>query len=138
MRLYVNFFQPVMKLRHQTRHGAKVHKIQDTAKTPYRRVLERRVLSTQQRDALARQYERLDPVRLLAQIDPALDHPATRGRATGRHGAASSSRWPSMVELGWGWAAVARALPFPHQSGHLGLISPADLRRETSPPCGGS
>ena len=29
LRLYVNFFQPVMKLAHKTRHGAKVHKVYD-------------------------------------------------------------------------------------------------------------
>ena len=34
VRLYVNFFQPVMKLRHKTRNGAKVHKVYDTARTP--------------------------------------------------------------------------------------------------------
>ena len=31
-RLYVNFFQPVMKLVSKTRHGAKVHKVYDTAR----------------------------------------------------------------------------------------------------------
>jgi len=34
-RLYVNFFQPVMKVVSKTRHGAKVHKVYDTARTPY-------------------------------------------------------------------------------------------------------
>jgi len=34
LRLYVNFFQPVMKLVAKTRHGAKVHKVYDTARTP--------------------------------------------------------------------------------------------------------
>ena len=34
LRLYVNFFQPVMKLESKTRHGAKVHKIYDKAQTP--------------------------------------------------------------------------------------------------------
>ena len=74
MRLYASFFQPVMKLKHKTRHGAKVHKVYDAARTPYQRVLERCVLTTQQRDALARHHQRLNPVRLLAQITQALDH----------------------------------------------------------------
>ena len=39
VRLYVNFFQPVMQLKHKTRNGAKVHRQYDTAKTPYQRVL---------------------------------------------------------------------------------------------------
>ena len=38
-RLYVNFFQPNMKLVHKSRNGAKVHKFYDTAQTPYRRLL---------------------------------------------------------------------------------------------------
>jgi len=37
LRLYVNFFQPVMKLVSKTRHGARVHKSYDTARTPYQR-----------------------------------------------------------------------------------------------------
>ena len=74
VRLHVNFFQPTMKLQHKTRHGAKVHKVYDTAKTPYQRLLERGVLNHDQRDVLARQYHRLNPVRLLAQIDQALEH----------------------------------------------------------------
>ena len=74
VRLYVNFLQPVMKLQHKTRHGAKVHKVYDIAKTPYQRLLERGVLTHEQRDALSRQYHRLNPVQLLAQIDQALEH----------------------------------------------------------------
>ena len=35
LRLYLNFFQPVMKLESKTRHGAKVHKIYDKAQTPF-------------------------------------------------------------------------------------------------------
>jgi hypothetical protein len=31
IRLYINFFQPTMKLLEKTRHGAKVHKVYDTA-----------------------------------------------------------------------------------------------------------
>ena len=54
LRLYVNFFQPTMKLKHKSRHGAKVHKVYDTAKTPYQRLLESGVLNAQQKDALAR------------------------------------------------------------------------------------
>jgi hypothetical protein len=34
LRLYINFFQPVSKLVRKSRHGAKVHKLYDTAQTP--------------------------------------------------------------------------------------------------------
>jgi hypothetical protein len=48
LRLYVNFFQPVMKLVTKTRHGAKVHKVYDKAQTPYQRLLSAGVLSERQ------------------------------------------------------------------------------------------
>ena len=44
-RLYVNFFQPDMKLIHKTRHGARVHKVYDSAQTPYQRLLAAGVLN---------------------------------------------------------------------------------------------
>ena len=47
VRLYVNFFQPVMKLRHKTRRGARVHKVYDVAGTPYQRLLESSVPNAQ-------------------------------------------------------------------------------------------
>ena len=74
VRLYANFFQPVMQLKHKTRNGAKLHKVYDTAKTPYQRVLDAGVLEPRQRLALERQYQTLNPVKLRAQIDQALDH----------------------------------------------------------------
>ena len=36
---YVNFFQLVMKLVNEIRHGARVHKVYDMARTPYQRTL---------------------------------------------------------------------------------------------------
>jgi hypothetical protein len=72
VRLYTNFFQPVMHLQQKTRHGARVRKVYDRARTPYQRVLEQGVLSPQQQETLAEQYQRLNPVWLLAQIDQSL------------------------------------------------------------------
>jgi len=72
-RSYVNFFQPVMQLQSKTRRGARVHKVYDTAKTPYRRLLDSNVLTQEQRDVLADHYLRLNPVRLLAQSNLALE-----------------------------------------------------------------
>ena len=74
VRCYVNFFQPVMQLKHKSRHGAKVHKVYDSARTPYQRVLESGVLTPEQQDVMAQQYQRLNPVKLLAQINQALEH----------------------------------------------------------------
>jgi hypothetical protein len=73
LRLYVNFFQPVMKLVAKSRHGAKVHKIYDTARTPYQRLLEAGVLTEVKRAELAAIYHGLNPVSLLRQIDENLE-----------------------------------------------------------------
>jgi len=72
-RLYVNFFQPVMKLVSKTRHGAKVHKVYETAQTPYQRLLQSGILSEAKRTELAATYHRLNPVLLLKQINDNLE-----------------------------------------------------------------
>ena len=72
-RLYVNFFQPVMKLAKKTRYGAKVHKIYDRAQTPYQRLLQSGILSEAERTELAATYHRLNPVLLLKQINDNLE-----------------------------------------------------------------
>jgi len=72
LRLYVNFFQPVMQLQHKSRHGAKVHKVYDAARTPYQRVLESGVLAPQRQAELDQLYQKLNPVALKAQIDQEL------------------------------------------------------------------
>ena len=84
-RLYVNFFQPVMKLVNKARHGAKVHKVYDTAQTPYQRLLKAGILTEAKRQELAATYHRLSPVTLLRQINENLEllwnmveHPAQR------------------------------------------------------------
>jgi len=73
-RLYVNFFQPVMKLVSKTRHGARVHKVYDAARTPYQRLLEAGVLTEAKRQELAAIYHGLNPVSLLKQINENLEH----------------------------------------------------------------
>jgi hypothetical protein len=72
-RLYVNFFQPVMKLMSKTRHGAKVHKVYDTAQTPYQRLFKSGVLTEAKQQELAAMYYGLNPVSLLKQINENLE-----------------------------------------------------------------
>ena len=69
----MNFFQPVMRLQHKSRHGARVHKVYDTARTPYQRLVECGVLSDKEHDTLAQTYRTLNPVRLKARLDVALE-----------------------------------------------------------------
>lgn len=73
VRLYFNFFQPTMKLISKTRHGAKVHKIYDEAQTPYQRLLAMNVLSPLKQVELAATYNRLNPIKLLNQINSNLE-----------------------------------------------------------------
>jgi hypothetical protein len=73
VRLYQNFFQPNMKLVSKTRHGAKVHKVYDTARTPYRRLLQMGILSEAKQVELASIYKGLNPIRLRNQIDSTLE-----------------------------------------------------------------
>jgi len=87
LRVYVNFFQPVMKLVTKTRHGAKVHKVYDTARTPYQRLLQAGVLTEAKRQELAAVYHGLNPVLLLKHINENLEtlwnlaeHPAHQQR----------------------------------------------------------
>ena len=74
LRLYVNFFQPVMKLVAKTRHGAKVHKVYDTARTPYQRLLNSGVFSEAKRQELAAIYHSMNPVLLLKEINENLEY----------------------------------------------------------------
>jgi hypothetical protein len=71
--LYINFFQPTMKLVGKTMHGAKVHKVYDTARTPYQRLLEAGVLTEAKQTELAAIYRGLNPVLLLKQINSNLE-----------------------------------------------------------------
>lgn len=65
VRLYVNFFQPSLKLVAKKRVEGKVRKQYDQAQTPYQRVLAAEVLTADAIAALKTVYEALDPVALL-------------------------------------------------------------------------
>ena len=93
LRLYINFFQPTTKLVAKTRHGSRVHKLYDTAKTPYQRLLDSGTLAESKRAELAATYSSANPVRLLTQINDNLaqlwklaEHPASVTRITTQPG----------------------------------------------------
>ena len=73
IRLYVNFFQPVMKLVSKSRHGARVHKVYDRAQTPYQRLLKTGILTEAKQQELAATYHGLNPATLLKQINENLE-----------------------------------------------------------------
>jgi hypothetical protein len=68
LRVYVNFFQPSLKLLSKERDGAKKSKKYYTAKTPHQRVIMVTTVSQEIKDALNEQYECLDPVDLLEEL----------------------------------------------------------------------
>jgi len=74
LRLYINFFQPVLKLIGKTRNGAKVHKVYDTAQTPYQRLLKSGVFTEDKKREVATIYDALNPVTLLKQIRQSVEH----------------------------------------------------------------
>ena len=73
LRLYVNFFQPSMKLIAKTRQGAKVKKFYSPALTPYQRLLKSGVLTEEKRGQMAATYHSLNPTLLLQQLNDNLE-----------------------------------------------------------------
>lgn len=69
LRLYVNFFQPVLKLVHKERQGSKVRKHYDEAKTPHQRVMSSPDVSAKDKLQLHHLYLQLNPAALQRQID---------------------------------------------------------------------
>lgn len=66
---YVNFFQPVMRLKEKQRVGSIVKKKYDTAKTPYQRLVLSSVLNDEQKQRLQNYYETLNPLAMKRQIN---------------------------------------------------------------------
>jgi transposase InsO family protein len=73
LRLYKNFFQPVIKLVLKERIGGKIHRKYEIAKTPYQRVMESKEVSKEKKQQLKRIYQSLNPAELERTIDKKLD-----------------------------------------------------------------
>lgn len=67
-RLYINFFQPSMKLISKTRRGAKVSKRYDKARTPFERILASASVPKKIKKKLKGEYDSMDPVALLGEM----------------------------------------------------------------------
>jgi len=72
LRLYVNFFQPVLKLIGKEQVGKKTIKRYDVAATPYQRVLMSEQVDLVAKARLCHLYLQLNPVRLRNDIDDKL------------------------------------------------------------------
>lgn len=69
LRLYINFFQPSLKLIAKERIGNKTLKRYDTAQTPYQRVFECQDISFEAKARLVQTYVQLNPAELRRRID---------------------------------------------------------------------
>lgn len=69
LRLYKNFFQPVMMLQRKVRVSGRPKRTYGPAKTPYHRLLESGQLSPEKARELKELYLRLNPAELKRQID---------------------------------------------------------------------
>jgi hypothetical protein len=81
-----------MKLVSKTRHGAKVRKVYEAARTPYQRLLQAGVLTKAKQQELAATYHGLNLVLLLKQINENLEclwglaeHPSEQYKAKSRY-----------------------------------------------------
>jgi len=69
LRLYKNFFSPVMKLIKKERVGSKVKRKYDIPKTPYQRLIESGQISEEAKKELEAIYRSLNPAELKRKID---------------------------------------------------------------------
>lgn len=72
LRLYKNFFQPVIKLVKKERIGGKIHRKYDIPKTPYQRLIESKESSFKTKEKLKSLYLSLNPAELKRKIDAKL------------------------------------------------------------------
>ena len=69
LRLYKNFFSPVMKLKEKERVGGRVKRKYDTPKTPYQRLLGSGQISDEKKKELEAIYRSLNPAELKRKIE---------------------------------------------------------------------
>ncbi len=72
LRLYKNFFQPVIKLISKERIGGHIKRKYSRAKTPYHRLIESDQISEEKKEKLTAIYRLLNPAKLKRNIDKKL------------------------------------------------------------------
>ena len=73
LRLFKNFFQPVMKLERKERIGGNVKRKYAAPKTPYQRLIESRQFPEERKRKLRKLYLSLNPALLKRNIDRKID-----------------------------------------------------------------
>ena len=72
LRLFKNFFQPVLKLKEKVRENGRIKKKYDKAKTPYLRLMESDKITKEKKEELKKIYDSLNPAKLKREIDAKL------------------------------------------------------------------
>lgn len=99
MRLYVNYFQPSMKLRGKVRNGSKTKKTYFLAATPCERLLAHELVAAERKEALRAERDRLDPLSLLHRIREAQAALVSLKSAGSTEGPASASLDQFLAQL---------------------------------------
>jgi hypothetical protein len=73
LRLYKNFFQPVIKLTSKERIGGRIHRTYDHAQTPYQRAIDSDEVEDRLKEKLKKVYTSLNPAQLKRSIDEKLN-----------------------------------------------------------------
>ena len=73
LRLYKNFFQPVIKLKSKVRIGGRIRRRYDQAKTPTQRIIESTEISLETKNKLRQIHDSLNPAQLKREIDRKLN-----------------------------------------------------------------
>jgi hypothetical protein len=68
LRLYINYFQPVMHLASKEREGSRVKRTYSSAETPFQRLLRSQHVSKKRKEKMRREYESLNPAELKRRI----------------------------------------------------------------------
>ncbi len=74
LRIYKNFFQPVIKLRGKVRIKGRIYKKYEKAKTPYQRIMESGQIDSKTKDELKLIYDNTNPAELKRNLDRKLNN----------------------------------------------------------------
>jgi hypothetical protein len=101
LRLYKNFFQPVMKLKSKIREKGILHRKYEEAKTPYKRIMESDQIDQKVKDMLKKVYDNLNPADLKRKIDAKLKnlYKAYQRKTNSKIGVATKKLTTTMVSF---------------------------------------
>jgi len=73
LRIFKNFFQPVIKLREKIREKGKIHRKYEKAKSPYQRIMESEQINSKTKEELRLIYLNTNPAEIKRRLDKKID-----------------------------------------------------------------